>query len=202
MSSGELGAAGLPETFGQTAANALAAIGLRIREARLARNLTLQDLADAVGLSTSMISLVERGRASPSIGSLIAIASALDVAMSDLVASEPLNREGPIVRRGEAVRVYASGDLVRHLLREDRARGLSIAINEYEPQSGSAEKPMSHPGYEYSFVLEGCLSVEIEGKTFILDRGDLISFSSKRQHRIWNHGSKLARTIWISMSVD
>jgi len=63
----------LSEDIAETTASTLAAIGLRIRELRQLRGLTLQALADVSGLSTSMLSLVERGRASPSIGSLIVI---------------------------------------------------------------------------------------------------------------------------------
>ena len=76
----------------------LAAIGLRIRGARIARSMTLQALADVSGLSPSMLSLVERGRASPSIGSLIVIASALGVAMSDLIVEDSSTAENAVVR--------------------------------------------------------------------------------------------------------
>src|SRR5947209_16014989 len=80
------------------AASALTAIGLRIKEIRLARGMTLQSVSDVSGLSPSMLSLVERGRASPSIGSLVVIASALAVTMSDLVANELTPEERLVVR--------------------------------------------------------------------------------------------------------
>jgi DNA-binding transcriptional regulator YiaG len=62
--------------YPDAAASALTAIGLRIKEIRLTRGMTLQSVSDVSGLSPSMLSLVERGRASPSIGSLVVIASA------------------------------------------------------------------------------------------------------------------------------
>jgi Helix-turn-helix len=52
--------------FSDATASALAAIGIRIKEIRLARGMTLQTVSDESGLSPSMLSLVERGRASPS----------------------------------------------------------------------------------------------------------------------------------------
>ena len=49
----------LSDEVAETTASTLAAIGGRIRELRQLRGLTLQALADASGLSTSMLSLVE-----------------------------------------------------------------------------------------------------------------------------------------------
>src|SRR5689334_10605997 len=93
----ENGIDALPEEIAETTANTLAAIGFRIRELRQLRALTLQELADVSGLSTSMLSLVERGRASPSIGSLIVIASALGVTMSDLLVNGADSEEKIVV---------------------------------------------------------------------------------------------------------
>jgi transcriptional regulator with XRE-family HTH domain len=180
----------------------LAAIGVRIRGARIARAMTLQALADVSGLSPSMLSLVERGRASPSIGSLIVIASALGVAMSDLIVDDSSTAENAVVRPADQRVIETAQHVVRRLLREDRARAVSVAINEYAPKTASAPAPLSHAGFEYGFVLEGELTVEIDGNTHRLEKGDLISYSSRRQHRIWNHGKRLARTLWFNLGHD
>ena len=92
------------ENLTDATAAALTAIGLRIKEIRLARGMTLQTLSEASGLSPSMISLVERGRASPSIGSLVVIASSLGVMMSELVRAEPTPEEKLVVRGSETNR--------------------------------------------------------------------------------------------------
>jgi len=180
----------------------LAAIGVRIRGARIARSMTLQALADVSGLSPSMLSLVERGRASPSIGSLIVIASALGIAMSDLIVDDSSTAENAVVRQADQRVIETAQHVVRRLLREDRARAVSVAINEYAPKTGSAPAPLSHAGFEYGFVLEGELTVEIDGNTHHLEKGDLISYSSRRQHRIWNHGKRLTRTLWFNLGRD
>ena len=177
----------------------LAAIGVRIRGARIARSMTLQALADISGLSPSMLSLVERGRASPSIGSLIVIASALGIAMSDLIVDDSSTAQYAVVRPADQRVIETAQHVVRRLLREDRARAVSVAINEYAPKTGSAPAPLSHAGFEYGFVLEGELTVEIDGNTHHLEKGDLISYSSRRQHRIWNHGKRLTRTLWFNL---
>ena len=189
----------LSEDIAETTASTLAAIGLRIRELRQLRGLTLQALADVSGLSTSMLSLVERGRASPSIGSLIVIASALSVTMSDLLVNGAESEEKIVVRASEARMVETAQHVVRRLLREDRTRGVSVAVNEYDPHTGSTEHPITHDGFEYGFVLEGELTVEVDGSSHVLQRGDLISYSSRRRHKIWNHADTKVRTLWFNL---
>jgi transcriptional regulator with XRE-family HTH domain len=192
----------MTEEITETMAATLATIGERVRNARVARSMTLQDLADVSGVSPSMLSLVERARASPSIGSLIVIAGALGVAMSDLIIADSGVQEGVVVRPADQRVIETAEHVVRRLLREDRKRAVSIAVNEYAPDTGSALTPLSHAGYEFGFVLEGKLTVEIDGASYKIEKGDLISYSSRRQHRIWNHGRRSARTLWFNLGND
>jgi transcriptional regulator with XRE-family HTH domain len=187
------------EALAETTANTLANIGSRIREARQLRGLTLNAIAGVSGLSPSMLSLVERGKASPSIGSLIVIANALRISMSDLVADSERREDKVVVHAADAPIVETAKHVVRRLLREDRDPGISIALNEYAPHTGSAERPISHFGFEYGFVLEGQLSVNVDGVPYKLKKGDLIGYGSRRMHKIWNHGSAKARTLWINL---
>jgi len=181
---------------------ALTVIGLRIKETRLARGMTLQSVSDVSGLSPSMLSLVERGRASPSIGSLVVIASALGVTMSDLVANDPLPEERLVVRSSDAKAVETAQHVIRRVLREDKSRGLSVAVNEYAPGTGNADQPITHDGFEYGFILEGQLTVSVEETSYVLDAGDLISYSSRRPHRLWNYSDARVRTLWFNLSRD
>jgi transcriptional regulator with XRE-family HTH domain/mannose-6-phosphate isomerase-like protein (cupin superfamily) len=66
----------------------LTQLGLKIREARRQRMLTLQELAGKVGLTASHISQIERGLTSPSVSALLGIAGALDLPMEHFFAHE------------------------------------------------------------------------------------------------------------------
>lgn len=190
------------EETAQTTADILAAIGDRIRSARLAQAMTLQALASAANLSPSMLSLVERGRATPSIGSLIVIANCLGVTMSDIIAPRPVANPGIVVRAADQQIIETANHVVRRILREDRARGVSIAINEYQPNTGNSDRPVSHDGYEYGYVLEGTLSVEVDGTSYVLTPGDLISYNSRKPHKLWNYGADRVRTLWFNLQRD
>lgn len=181
------------------AIDTLAAIGARIRTLRLQRAMTLQRLGALTGLSASMLSLVERGRTSPSIGTLIVICSALDVHMTDLLAGEGRLLRSPLSRADEQPSIVTAEGVLRRILRDDRLHDVEIAINHYAPRTGSAPGPVRHAGFEYGVGLEGELTVELDGATYVLRPGDLISYESAREHRIWNYGRKRARALWINL---
>lgn len=181
----------------ETATRTLLAVGRRIRDARKGRGMTLQQLAEASGISSSMLSLVERGLASPSFGSLIVVGEALGKSMSDLVASDD-HSDDLVVRASETEFVATDNNVRRRVMKEDRTNGVSIAINEYGPKTASNDTPLAHEGFEYGILLEGQLTVEVDGVVHVLREGDLISYSSRRPHRIWNNSTRPARTIWFN----
>ncbi len=186
----------------EEAADVLATIGRNIRTLRTEHGMTLQALALRTGLSTSMLSLLERGRTGPSIGTLVGIAAALGTQMSDLLDERTAREEG-MVSRVAAQRVYKTEEGVsRRILRHDRLHGLEIALNEFEPGTATVPRPRSHEGYEYGVVLEGGLEVTVNGRTQSLRPGDLISYSSAQSHRIANRGKGRARALWVNLRRD
>src|SRR5262245_2287797 len=86
-------AAGHPDTD-----EMVRAVGASIRAARKRRRLTLQDLADRTGVSISMLSMLERGVASPSIGTLVSVSSALGLHMAQLFQDPAAQPPSPVRR--------------------------------------------------------------------------------------------------------
>lgn len=174
-------------------------IGDRIRALRTQGNLTLETLAERTGLSSSMLSLVERGKTSPSIGSLVAIASALGVHMRDLFDNKPDRSEEKVVRADEQP-VFVTGDGVsRRIARTDNERGVELAIYEYAPGAGSKGRTVQHGGFEYGVVLQGRLTVKVNDELHQLDPGDSIAYQSGLPHKIFNEGRKNVRAVWIDV---
>jgi len=188
----------LEPELNETAAVTLVSIGERIRERRKARKLTLQQLAEGSGLSPSMLSLVERGRTSPSIGSLIVISETLGVTMSELVDPRP-QPQSFVVRGRDAKVVVGANNVARKVLLEDTLHHVTVAINEYGSGTASNDVPLTHEGFEYGLVLEGQLTVEIDGVAHVLNTGDFISYPSRLPHRISNPGKTTARTAWFNL---
>ena len=68
-------------------------MGERLRAARQGRGLSLRDLAERLGVSASLISQIETGRANPSVSTLYALVDELDVSLDELLFAE--RRAGP-----------------------------------------------------------------------------------------------------------
>ena len=174
----------------------LATIGARIRQFRTQKGLTLQALGRITGLSPSMLSLVERGKTSPSIGTLIVICSALEVHMSDLVAMEERTARDPVCRASASNRcsrprrACCAGCCATTACAASRSPSTSM-----RPTPAAPPAPVHHAGFEYGVVLEGKLTVELDGTRHVLHPGDLISYKSSRDHRIWNYGADRAQRL-------
>ena len=75
-------------------------MGERLREARTARRLSLRKLAERLGVSPSLISQIETGRAEPSVSTLYAIAAELDVSLDEPLFNDRRAAEGGLRRPG------------------------------------------------------------------------------------------------------
>lgn len=181
------------------AAETVQAIGARVRELRVQRQLTLQALADMTGLSASLLSLVERGKTSPSIGTLVSVAHALGIHMSDLVPGESRSWATPVTRRADQPQFTTPEGVARRVLKDDRARGVEIAINEYAPGGRSASSSLHHGGFEYGFVIEGTLTIYLDEQRHVLGPGDAIGYDSTRPHRICNESRRAAQALWVNL---
>src|SRR5919206_1019565 len=102
-----------------TAALALA-IGARVRQERQARRWTLDQLAEAAGVSRRMVVNVEQGAANPSVGTLLRISDALGIGLPALVAP-PQPRPIKITRHGDGAALWSS---------ESGGRGVLVAGTE------------------------------------------------------------------------
>jgi transcriptional regulator with XRE-family HTH domain len=176
----------------------VAFLGTRIRELRQLRGLTLQQLSSMTGLSSSMLSLVERGKTSPSIGSLVAISSALGIHMTDLFDGNGSRAREPVVRVSDQLVYVTPEGVTRRVVRVDDVTGIEIVFNEWDPGTGSGGESTHHDGHEYGVVLEGRLSIEVDDHQYELKRGDSIGYDSRLPHRIENDGKKRARALWVN----
>ena len=176
----------------------IALLGQRIRLVRTDRGMTLADVARETGLSTGFLSQVENGLTNVSLGALYRIAGALKITAPELLVegAEPIVS---VVRRDEGV--WSSADdaeppqLARMLTSTPRRR---MEIRECLVPPGFRSDPAwTHAGDEILYVLEGTVSVELEGHGVeTLEAGDTIVFVANVPHR-WVGGDHEARLLNI-----
>lgn len=69
-------------------------MGKRIKEIRIKKCFTQEELAEKTGLSSAHISNIETAHTKVSLTSLVAIANALEVSLDDIVCDSLVNRVG------------------------------------------------------------------------------------------------------------
>jgi transcriptional regulator with XRE-family HTH domain len=194
-------------------------MGDRLRAARRRRHLSLRDLAARLGLSPSLISQVETGRAKPSVSTLYAIAQELDVSLDELLFNDagrgdrgsaaglsvvgpatPTSRgTSPVQRADDRKVIRLASGVVWERLTTESVPGIDFLYVTYEV--GGASSPESefqrHGGHEWGFVLSGTLGVTIGFEEHVLGPGDSISIDSTMPHRLYNRGTVPVHGIWF-----
>jgi transcriptional regulator with XRE-family HTH domain len=187
-----------PEPAGATPRSPTEMLGIRLRELRSRRGLTLRSVAAKAQVSASLLSQIERGEASPSLLSLVAIADALAVRPGDLLDDDRDTKPySPVVRRSER-RVIDDAECRReYMMHLDDPYLVDVA--ELHIAAGGASRPAlaGHSGRDYGVVIEGEIIVEIGSRREALGEGDYIAFDADEPHRIVNESDRAARVLWI-----
>jgi len=180
----------------------IVAVGKAIRTLRKEKGLSLRELSRRAGLSTSFLSMVERGHSSLALTSLNNVAKALDTDLADLFVSERKVRVShplPHVSRAkedDQLSIASSQRVYRVL--SPRAPGLVFEplLVTVRPKS-DLEEPYSHEGEEFAYVIEGELLFTIHGEEYRLGPGDTIHLLSTVPHAIRNDTDEPAKILWV-----
>lgn len=178
-------------------------LGERIRERRRARSMSLKDVADLSGISIGLLSQIERGLSSPSLRVLASLADALNVGLGNLfdgnLSVEPAV-ERIVVREDERKKLgFWRTGIFKELLTPQTGRsGLEIFMITIEPGGTTGSEVYAHDGEEGGLVLDGEISIEVQGVEHRLRKGDSFRFDSTRPHSFHNVGRKVARVVWVN----
>ncbi len=153
-------------------------------------------LAERSGLSVSFLSQVERGLSSLSISSLNAVAEALGVPLSDFfmvtynpsVVTRARDRGQFKIERSEIAYSTLSGPL--------KNKTLEPLLVEVPPRY-EGTPPFAHKGEEFAYVLDGSITLTIQGRDYQLEPGDSIHFASEVPHTYRNNNATPAKVIWV-----
>lgn len=176
-----------------TAALALA-IGVRVRQERQSRHWTLDQLAEAAGVSRRMVVNVEQGAANPSVGTLLRISDALGVGLPALV-EPPQPRPVRVIRRGDGAVLWSSESGGRGVLVAGTEPPDVVELWDWTLGPGDLHPSEAHaPGTrELVHVQEGSVTVEVAGQLVTLDAGDAVAFPGDVAHSYANPDTELAR---------
>jgi transcriptional regulator with XRE-family HTH domain len=172
-------------------------LGDRIRKIRKQKKMTIKGMAEAAGVTSSLVSQIEKNKANPSINSLMAIAKVLQVPMASFF-EEDLAIAEPVVRPETRKCLRTRNGVTYYLLTPDiQSHRLGFIFNIFE-KGASAGEMYSHEGEECGYVLEGRLEVTYNGATYILEAGDSIILDSTIPHMCKNIYNGQTIAIWAN----
>lgn len=173
-------------------------LGRRLRELRTDRQLSLTNVAQRTGLSTSFLSAVERGQASISLANLFKLADAYGTTVPGLNASVQ-QQQRKILRPEERPHFVDKHGLV--VIEDLIARPGALEAQRIEVlPGGGSEEAYSHPGEEFIYVLSGQLDFWIdESEHYQLSAGDSLYFLSTQLHRWRNEQEQPTVVLWMNV---
>jgi transcriptional regulator with XRE-family HTH domain len=162
------------------------ALGFQIRNLRRQLDLTVADLASAAQISVGMLSKIENGQISPSLGTLQRLAEALNVPITALFSTYEEKRGCSFVRANQGVVINRRGTKVGHryeLLGHTDGAELVVEpflitlTEEAAPYTG-----FQHAGIEFIYMLTGEVVYRHGDRSYHLKPGDSLMFDSNAMH--------------------
>lgn len=175
-------------------------IGIRIRDLRKQKGLTLSEVARRCKCSSSLLSQIERGIINPSFSTLKSIGDALETTLAQLVIEGSNLEESSsfLMNQIERKTLTTEGGVQFQLLTRNVNVPFEFILNQWPPGTSTGKQPYTHEGEECGLLLEGELEVEVNGKSFKMKPGDTITLRSSAPHRIFNPGKKKALAVWVN----
>ncbi|GAB4348552.1 MAG: transcriptional regulator PsdR [Candidatus Abyssubacteria bacterium] len=164
-------------------------IGKELKRIRVSQGMTLEELSNKCGYSKALISRVETGSVSPSLTSLMKMVSSLGLKLHDLFTSIE-QTQASVVRKGEGKKFYTEGDSTTEYLTTNVASKKMEPISITAPAGYSTgDKPISHYGEQFFYVLDGKIEVTAGDQTYKLGAGDSVYLAAGTPF-IWRNPSK------------
>jgi len=195
-------------------------LGARLRGAREQAGLSVRGLARAIDVSPSLISQIEHGKVTPSVGTIYALANELGLSVDSLFrdAEAPGALKQPtVVKRRASMPPVSDGQMQRRQGRKAIKLASGVRWERLTPhpdpdleflyvvydvggESCPPDALIRHGGQEYAYVLSGRLGLLVGFEEYDLGPGDSIVFDAQKPHRLWAIGTKPAEAVWVVLN--
>lgn len=169
-------------------------ISNRLRDLRKEKNITLQELAEAAGVSKGMLSQVENSRAIPSLPVLLNLISSLHVDFNDFFKDiNLLTPDSKVIFRKK--NEYQSFE-------KENAEGFfyqrlfSTTVHDYHVDfvllrltPGAQRSPVKTDAFEFKYLIKGQVRYQIGEASYVMEEGDSLFFDARETHNPTNTGN-------------
>jgi transcriptional regulator with XRE-family HTH domain len=172
-------------------------IGDRLRSLREERNISMRSLATRSGLSANALSMIERGKASPSVSTLYKLAEALGISITSFFSSDAERKQVVFLKSDGRTRISFTRGVFEGLGGEQFVGRVEPFMLTLENSANSGPRSMTHTGHEFVFCLRGELEYQVERQLYHLESGDSLLFAAHLKHKWRNPGKNVATAIII-----
>lgn len=179
-------------------------MGEKIKNLRLEKNMTIEEMADRSTISAAVIQSFEEMRVLPPLGNIVSLAKALEVTVGDLFGDSgdsPFSicrsSDRVTVCRFDSEKNKPHGYSYAGLGQNKRNRQMEPFLVTLNPNQSREIEANQHIGEEFLFVLEGQVEVRLLDLTDVLNKGDSIYYDSNMPHIISCHGDQPATILAV-----
>ena len=169
-------------------------IGLKIKNLRLTKNLTQEELADRCELTKGYISQLENDLTSPSIETLKDLLNALGTNFAEFFQDDETQ---VVFKKEEQIEKINNLSKTTWLVPTSQKNAMEPIVVDLEVD-GATEKDLAHDGEEFGLVLKGKIELTVGKKTYIVNKNESFYFVANKPHFIKNIASTDSKILWIS----
>jgi quercetin dioxygenase-like cupin family protein/DNA-binding XRE family transcriptional regulator len=173
----------------------------RIRELREISGISVETLANELGVAKDLFLKYEGGSIDIPVSFLFKIAHKFDMELSALLGGdEPKLHVYSVVRKGKGLKVQRSKqykyESLAYKFIHKKAEPFMVTV---EPSTDDSLEFNSHPGQEFNFVIEGTMKIIVDSHEIILQEGDSIYFDSGYKHAMKAMNNKTVKFIAVAI---
>lgn len=161
--------------------------------------MSIRALAARSGLSANALSMIERGRTSPTVSTLYKLADALGVPITEFFDPGRRKQDVVYVKAGARTRVPFTRGVWEGLGGERFAGRVEPFVITLENGASSGPQPIVHTGHEFVYCLRGKLEYLVDGQLYEFEAGDSLLFAAQLDHR-WRNPGPTVTTVLILLS--
>lgn len=171
------------------------ALGQRMRNQRRRMSFTLQQLAEKSGVSVGYLSQVERGNATPTLGTLSQIAVALNVNADYFIATP--HAVDSLTSAGKRPRFSVDGSALEYEQIGADHPDLELTSFILHVPPGYTSEELKHVGEEIIYILSGEICQRVDGRDYLMRPGDSLHYLGTHPHSWSNQTRDPARIMWV-----
>lgn len=172
-------------------------IGDNLYRIRKERDLSLDQFSELTGVSKSMLRQIERGESSPTITTVVKIATNLHLPLSALIHED--NHAFTLIAKKELLPLSENPTHYRifELFPFDPAKKFEIFVIEMDGECAKDSEAHDKGVEEYLMVLKGCLTMTIGPDVYDIPAGNAIHYAANQPHAVQNRTNALTEFIDI-----